>query len=168
MAGLFPSPHPAGGRGSWPPGLHRAALLLPAGVALFWSSLAFRRWVIPIPDFGPVYWDLLVAWVAVLVPLSAWSHLCGRRDDRRRPPESRGNRVRTSLELGLRNPPGSGTGGLRPDRSRDDRPLGPGNLAVLRVVATTPARVVNRALAPGLPLGPERPRVRSRSAPSHP
>src|SRR5438093_3735998 len=215
MAGLFPSRHPASGRVSWPRGLQRAAFLLAASVALFWSSVAFGRWMIPIPDSGPIYGDLLIAWVAVLVHISAWPNLwaglrdlrarepngasilvawraflltvvvivaavailvfeyraivspdawmfilydrlpvrrlvvcpnpgpprrplrsrrklprtavslsrgrrrvrlvhCGRRDARRRPPESRGNRIRTSLELGLRNPPGSGTGGLRP------------------------------------------------------
>src|SRR5947199_281275 len=64
MAGLFPSRHPASGRVSWPRGLQWAAFLLAASVALFWSSVAFGRWMIPIPDSGPIYGDLLIALVA--------------------------------------------------------------------------------------------------------
>src|SRR5438445_3642623 len=87
MAGLFPSRHPASGRVSWPRGLQRAAFLLAASVALFWSSVAFGRWIIPIPDSEPVYGDLLIAWVAVLVHMSAWPNLwAGLRDLRAREP----------------------------------------------------------------------------------
>src|SRR5206468_3008186 len=87
MAGLFPSRHPASGRVSWPRGLQRAAFLLAASVALFWSSVAFGRWMIPIPDSGPIYGDLLIAWVAVLVHISAWPNLwAGLRDLRAREP----------------------------------------------------------------------------------
>src|SRR2546422_11505953 len=81
MAGLLPSRRPASGRVSWPRGLRRAAFLLAASVALFWSSVAFGRWIIPIPDSEPVYGDLLIAWVAVLVHMSAWPNLwAGLRD----------------------------------------------------------------------------------------
>src|SRR5947208_2278960 len=87
MAGLFPSRHPASGRVSWPRGLQRAAFLLAASVALFWSSVAFGRWMIPIPDSGPIYGDLLIAWVAVLVHISTWPNLwAGLRDLRAREP----------------------------------------------------------------------------------
>src|SRR2546422_6081923 len=87
MAGLFPSRHPASGRVSWPRGLQRAAFLLAASVALFWSSVAFGRWMIPIPESGPIYGDLLIAWVAVLVHISAWPNLwAGLRDLRAREP----------------------------------------------------------------------------------
>jgi len=87
MAGLLPSRRPASGRVSWPRGPRRAAFLLAASVALFWSSVAFGRWIIPIPDSGPIYGDLLIAWVAVLVHMSAWPNLwAGLRDLRAREP----------------------------------------------------------------------------------
>ena len=87
MAGLLPSRRPASGRVSWPRRLRRAAFLLAASVALFWSSVAFGRWIIPIPDSEPVYGDLLIAWVAVLVHMSAWPNLwAGLRDLRAREP----------------------------------------------------------------------------------
>src|SRR5213593_4830642 len=86
MAGLFPSRHPASGRVSWPRGLRRAAFLLAASVALFWSSVAFGRWIIPIPDSEPVYGDLLIALVAVLVRMA---EPLGRTA---RPPGSRAQR----------------------------------------------------------------------------
>ena len=88
MAGLLSSRRAATGRVFWPRGLRRAAFLLAASVALFWSSVASGRWIVPIPDSGPIYGDLLIAWVAVLVHLSAWPNLwAGLRDLRVREPD---------------------------------------------------------------------------------
>src|SRR5437867_3564051 len=87
MAGLLPSRPAATSRVFWPRGLRRAALLLAASVAIFWSSVATGRWSIPIPESGPIYGDLLIAWVAVLVHISAWPNLwAGLRDLRAREP----------------------------------------------------------------------------------
>src|SRR2546425_2821163 len=81
MAGFLPSRRAATSRVSWPLGLRRAAFLLAASIALFWSSVASGRWIIPIPHSGPIYGDLLIAWVAVLVHISAWPNLwAGLRD----------------------------------------------------------------------------------------
>src|SRR5207245_10718024 len=69
----------------WPPGLPRAALRLAASVALFWASVASARRTISILASGPVYGDVLIAWVAVLVHVSAWPNLwAGLRDLRAR------------------------------------------------------------------------------------
>jgi len=87
MAGLLPSRPAATSRVFWPRGLRRAAFLLAASVAIFWSSVATGRWSIPIPESGPIYGDLLIAWVAVLVHISAWPNLwAGLRDLRAREP----------------------------------------------------------------------------------
>ena len=87
MADPLPSRRAATDRAAWPRGLRRAAVLLAASVALFWSSLAAGRWVIPIPDSEPIYGDLLIAWIAVVVHLSAWPNLwAGLRDLRAREP----------------------------------------------------------------------------------
>ncbi len=87
MADLLPSRRAAIDRVFWPRGLRRAAVLLAASVALFWSSLATGRWVVPIPDSGPIYGDLLTAWIAVVVHISAWPNLwAGLRDLRAREP----------------------------------------------------------------------------------
>src|SRR2546425_1263512 len=48
----------------WARELRRAALLLAASVALFWSSLATGRWIVPIPDSGPIFGDVLIGRVA--------------------------------------------------------------------------------------------------------
>src|SRR5712691_10223501 len=86
MAGLLPSRRAATSRVLWPRGLRRAAFLLAASVALFWSSVATGRWSIPIPGTGPIYGDLLIAWVAVLVHISAWPNLwAGARAERIQP-----------------------------------------------------------------------------------
>ena len=83
--GLLPSRRAATARVFWPRGLRRAAFLLAASVALFWSSVASGRWTISILDSGPVYGDVLIAWVAVLVHVSAWPNLwAGLRDLRAR------------------------------------------------------------------------------------
>src|SRR5947199_8180360 len=87
MAGLLLSRPAATSRVFWPRGLRRAAFLLAASVAIFWSSVATGRWSIPIPESGPIYGDLLIAWVAVLVHISAWPNLwAGLRDLRAREP----------------------------------------------------------------------------------
>jgi len=91
MAGLLPSRRAATSRVFWPRGLRRAAFLLAAGVGLFWFSVASGRWSIPIPESGPIYGDLLIAWVAVLVHVSAWPNLwAGLRDLRAREPNEAG------------------------------------------------------------------------------
>src|SRR3989449_11712590 len=71
----------------WARELRRAALLLAASVALLWSSLATGRWIGPIPDSGPIFGDVLIAWLAVVVHVSAWPNLwAGLRDLRPRQP----------------------------------------------------------------------------------
>ena len=71
----------------WARELRRAALLLAASVALFWSSLATGRWIVPIPDSGPIFGDVLIVWLAVVVHVSAWPNLwAGLRDLRARQP----------------------------------------------------------------------------------
>src|SRR2546422_9384097 len=59
----------------WARELRRAALLLAASVALFWSSLATGRWIIPIPDSGPIFGNVLIVCLAVVVHVSAWPNL---------------------------------------------------------------------------------------------
>jgi len=87
MAGFFPHPRTAAGRAFWPRELHRAALLLGASAALFWSSFAVGRWIVSFSDSGPIYVDLLLAWVAVLIHVAAWPNLwIGLRDLRGRLP----------------------------------------------------------------------------------
>src|SRR2546427_11138078 len=71
----------------WARELRRAALLLAASVALFWSSLATGRWIVPSPDSGPIFGDVLIVWLAVVVHVSAWPNLwAGLRDLRARQP----------------------------------------------------------------------------------
>jgi hypothetical protein len=54
---------------------------------LFWSSFAVGRWIVPTAEFGPIYVDLLLGWVAVLVHVAAWPNLwIGLRDLRGRQP----------------------------------------------------------------------------------
>jgi len=67
--------------------LHRGALLLGASAAIFWSSFAVGRWIVSTAEFGPIYIDLLLGWVAVLVHVAAWPNLwIGLRDLRGRQP----------------------------------------------------------------------------------
>lgn len=87
MVGLLPSRRAAADRAFWARELRRAAVLLAASIALFWSSLAIGRSTLPIPGSGPIYSDRLIAWIAVVVHLSAWPDLwAGLRDLRRRRP----------------------------------------------------------------------------------
>ncbi|HLB67408.1 MAG TPA: hypothetical protein VJN63_02845 [Thermoplasmata archaeon] len=87
MAGFLPHPRAASRGASWPRELRRAALLLGASATLFWSSFAVGRWIVSTPDTGPIYVDLLLAWVAVLVHVAAWPNLwVGLRDLRARQP----------------------------------------------------------------------------------
>jgi len=68
--------------------LQRAALLLGTGAALFWTSFAVGRWIVVVPSVGPVYVDLVIAWVAVVVHVSAWPDLwVGLRHLRSRDPK---------------------------------------------------------------------------------
>ncbi len=79
MAGLVPSRRAASGRVFWSCELRRAAFLLAASVALFWSAFAAGRWIIPISDSGPSDGD---------VHISAWPSLwSGLRDLRARQPD---------------------------------------------------------------------------------
>lgn len=75
MAGFLPHPRAASRRTSWPRELHRAAILLGASAALFWSSFAVGRWIVSTPGSGPIYLDLLLAWGAVVVHAAAWPDL---------------------------------------------------------------------------------------------
>jgi len=88
MAGLLPSRRASTDRVFWARELRRAALLLAASVALFWSSLATGRWIVPLPDSGPIYGDVLIVWLAIVVHISAWPNLwAGLRDLRARQPK---------------------------------------------------------------------------------
>lgn len=87
MTGSFPHPRVASRRVTWPRELHRAAILLGASGALFWSSFAVGRWIVSTPDSGPIYVDLLLAWGAVIVHVGAWPDLwLGLRGLRARQP----------------------------------------------------------------------------------
>jgi hypothetical protein len=87
MAGSFSFSRAARLRASWPRELHRGALLLGASAALFWTSFSMGRWTVFIPESGPIYVDLLIGWVAVVVHVSAWPNLwVGLRDLRGRQP----------------------------------------------------------------------------------
>src|SRR5437879_12069130 len=89
MAGSFRLSRAARHHASWPRELHRGALLLGASAAIFWSSFAVGRWIVSTVEFGPIYVDLLLGWVAVLVHMAAWPTLwIGLRDLRR--PQPRG------------------------------------------------------------------------------
>lgn len=88
MAGFLPHPRAAARRAAWPRELHRAALFLGVSGALFWSSFAVGRWIVSTPSLGPIYMDLLLAWIAVLVHVGAWPNLwIGLRDLRARQPK---------------------------------------------------------------------------------
>jgi len=68
--------------------LQRASLLLGIGAALFWTSFVVGRWIVVVPSFGPTYVDLILAWVAVVVHVSAWPDLwIGLRHLRSRDPK---------------------------------------------------------------------------------
>lgn len=81
-------PHPRAARwASWPRDLHHAALLLGLAGGLYWSSFGLGRVVLWAPGLGRIYVDLLLAWVAVLVQVTAWPRLwSGLRDLRARRP----------------------------------------------------------------------------------
>ncbi len=80
MAGSFPHPR-AAPRAAWPRELQRGALLLGASAALFWSSFAVGRWIVDAPSLGPIYLDLVLAWLSIVVHMSAWPDLwVGLRD----------------------------------------------------------------------------------------
>ncbi len=87
MAGSFRLSVAARHHASWPRELHRGALLLGASAAIFWCSFAVGRWIVSTVEFGPIYVDLLLGWVAVLVHMAAWPNLwIGLRDLRGRQP----------------------------------------------------------------------------------
>src|SRR2546425_6009778 len=87
MVGSFRFPHAGHRHAFWPRELHRGALLLGASAALFWCSFAVGRWIVSTVEFGPIYIDLLLGWVAVLVHVAAWPNLwIGLRDLRGRQP----------------------------------------------------------------------------------
>jgi len=68
--------------------LQRASLLLGTGAAFFWTSFAVGRWIVVVPSFGATYVDLVLAWVAVVVHVSAWPDLwIGLRHLRSRDPK---------------------------------------------------------------------------------
>src|SRR5438094_1534111 len=81
MAGLFLLPRAARRPAFWPRELRRGALLLGVSAALFWSSFAIGRWIVFFPESGPIYVDLLLGWIAVILHVSAWPNLwVGLRD----------------------------------------------------------------------------------------
>jgi hypothetical protein len=87
MLGIHPLPRLSFSRAFWPRELQRAALLLGASATLLWSSFAMGRWIVSISDSGPIYLDLLIAWGAILLHVSAWPNLwVGLRDLRDRRP----------------------------------------------------------------------------------
>src|SRR5437867_3131800 len=89
MAGFFPHPRAASRRPFWPRDVQRAAVTLGLTGAGFWSAFAAGRWLISVPDVGPIYLDLLLAWVAVVLHVSAWPDLwVGLRDLRARQPNN--------------------------------------------------------------------------------
>ena len=88
MAGFLPHPRSASGRAAWPRELHRAALCLGLSASLYWSSFAVGRMIIAAPGGGPIYVDLLLAWLAVIVHVATWPNLwIGLHDFRARHPE---------------------------------------------------------------------------------
>ncbi len=81
MAGSSPTPRAKPVRAVWPPELRRAALYLGASGVFYWISYAFAGWTIWIKDFGLIYMDLVLAWIAVLLTVFAWPDLWdGLRD----------------------------------------------------------------------------------------
>src|SRR3989475_10228240 len=89
MAGFLPPPRAASRRPFWPRDLQRGAITLGLSGAVFWSSFAAGRWIIPVADVGPIYLDLLLAWVAVGLHVAAWPELwVGLRDLRARQPDN--------------------------------------------------------------------------------
>jgi len=71
----------------WPRDLRRGALLLGLSAAVFWSSFALGRVAISTPGSGPIYVDLLLGWVAVILHVAAWPNLwLGLQDLRGRCP----------------------------------------------------------------------------------
>src|SRR6266540_2911818 len=87
MAGSFPHPR-ASRTAGWPRELQRASLLLGTGAAFFWTSFAVGRWIVVVPSVGATYVDLVLAWVAVVVHVSAWPDLwIGLRHLRSRDPK---------------------------------------------------------------------------------
>src|SRR5437773_10210184 len=85
MTGPFLLPRAARRRAFWPRELRRGALLLGVSAALFWSSFAIGRWIVFFPESGPIYVDLLLGWIAVIVHVSAWpNQWVGLRDLRGR------------------------------------------------------------------------------------
>jgi hypothetical protein len=50
-------------------------LLLGLSASLYWSSFAVGRMIVAAPGGGPIYVDLLLAWIAVIVHVGAWPNL---------------------------------------------------------------------------------------------
>ncbi len=89
MAGFLPHPRAAVRRDFWPRDLQRGALTLGFSGAVFWLSFASGRWIVSVGNVGPIYVDLLLAWVAVVLHVSAWPDLwVGLRDLRARQPSN--------------------------------------------------------------------------------
>src|SRR2546425_12993625 len=89
MAGFLPHPRAASRRPFWPRDLQRGAVTLGLSGAVFWFSFAAGRWIISVSNVGPIYVDLLPAWVAVVLHVSAWPDLwVGLRDLRTSQPDN--------------------------------------------------------------------------------
>ena len=77
MAGSSPTrcdPRARGGA-AWPRELRRAAAFLAASGVLYWTAFVLEGWTLWIPEFGLLYMDLILAWVAVLLTVMAWPDL---------------------------------------------------------------------------------------------
>jgi hypothetical protein len=88
MAGFLPHSRASSQSAVWPRELGRGALFLGASSGLYWSSFAVGYRMLWTPDTGPIYLDILLAWVAVVVHMAAWPSLWhGLRDLRARRPD---------------------------------------------------------------------------------
>ena len=77
MAGSSPTrcdPRARGGA-AWPRELRRAAAFLATSGVLYWTAFVLEGWTLWIPEFGLLYMDLILAWVAVLLTVMAWPDL---------------------------------------------------------------------------------------------
>jgi len=94
MAGPFPHPRTVSRTRSWARDLHRAALLLGIGGAVYWFSFGLGRRSLYLPGLGTMYVDLLAAWIAILLQVAAWPSLWdGLRGLRARHPRDANPRI---------------------------------------------------------------------------
>src|SRR5438093_68418 len=168
MAGLFLLPRAARRPAFWPRELRRGALLLGVSAALFWSSFAIGRWIVFFPESGPIYVDLLLGWIAVILHVSAWPNLwVGLRDLRGDLAEPWGDRVRPFVERRAGTASRGGPWRVCAHRPRDYGFVY-GILLAGPIVDSAPDPVVGLkpGPVPGRPVDPAGPPVRPRNGPS--